>query len=180
MNTHIACLAWGSLVWDPRGLAVSSRWYEDGPNIPVEFARQSGGHRLTLVLGKSFQPVPSLWAWMDNMALNIAIESLRQREGTATKRIGVWKSGDKAPILIPDLPAWAEANRADSVIWTALPPKFQDKDDRIPSVIEALDYLRSLDKEHQKGAEEYVRKAPGQIRTPYREKFEKQLGWLPS
>jgi len=176
---RIACLAWGSLVWDPRDLAVSSPWYEDGPNVPVEFSRQSGGHRLTLVLGKSFQIVPSLWAWMDGTDLNDAIESLCQREGTSTKRIGVWKTGEEAPELIPGLPAWATDKGADSVIWTALPPKFQDEDDRVPSVDEALDYLSSLGREYQRGAEEYVRKAPAQIRTPYRGEFERHLRWFP-
>lgn len=175
----IACLAWGSLVWDSRDLALSSPWYEDGPNVPVEFARQSGGHRLTLVLGQLFQAAPSLWAWMDGEDLDRAIESLRRREGTATRRIGVWRTEEKAPDLIPDLPAWAVAKGADSVIWTALPPKFQDEDGRVPSVDEALEYFRSLDQEYQQGAEEYVRKAPEQIRTPYRAEFERHLGWFP-
>ena len=123
---RVACLAWGSLVWDPRGLALAPPWYEDGPNVPVEFARQSGGHRLTLVLGHSFQVVPSLWAWMDVGDLDDAVESLREREGTVARKIGVWKTGHEAPELIPGLPAWAADKGAASVIWTALPPKFQD------------------------------------------------------
>lgn len=176
---RIACLAWGSLVWDPRGLSVSSPWYKDGPNVPVEYARQSGGHRLTLVLCKSFHIVPSLWAWMDGADLNDAIESLCQREGSSPNRIGVWRIGEGAPELIPGLVAWAKNKGADSVIWTALLPKFQNDDGRVPSVDEALVYLRSLGKDYQPGAEEYVRKTPAQIRTPYRCEFERRLGWLP-
>lgn len=132
MNTRIACLAWGSLVWNPGDLAVSSQWYKDGPNVPVEFARQSGGHRLTLVLDKSFQIAPSLWAWMHTTDLNSAIESLRDREGTKTEKIGVWKTGDDEPELISDLPVWARVKAIDSVIWTALPPRFQKENGRVP------------------------------------------------
>ena len=176
---RIACLAWGSLVWDIRDLAVSSPWYKDGPNIPVEFARQSSGNRLTLVLHKSFQILPSLWAWMVSSSLNEAIESLRNREGTSTKRIGVWQQGEDAPELIPELPTWATENNANSVIWTALPPKYRGEDYRVPSVDEALDYFRSLVNKDQLSAERYVRKAPAQIRTPYRKVFEERLRWFP-
>lgn len=175
----IACLAWGSLVWDPRDLPIASTWYEDGPGVQVEFARQSGGQRLTLVMGASFQAVPSLWAWMDCSKLDDAIEGLRQREGTVARRIGFWSVDDDMPKYIVDLPSWAAEKRADAVIWTALPPKFQGSDERIPSVDEALEYLRSLDDESRQGAEEYVRKTPTQVRTPYRNEFERQLGWFP-
>lgn len=176
---QIACLAWGSLVWNPRDLPITSGWYEDGPDVPVEFARQSGGHRLTLVLGENFQLVPSLWAWMDCSNLDDAIDSLRRREETVAGRIGSWSPGHDAPELIADLPGWAAEKRASAVIWTALPPKFEGSDERIPSIEEALDYLRSLEDERRGGAEEYVRKAPIQVRTPYRIEFERQLGWLP-
>jgi len=46
----IAVIAWGSLVWDPRDLDIEPEWREDGPLLPVEFARFSGRERLTLVL----------------------------------------------------------------------------------------------------------------------------------
>ena len=116
---------------------------------------------------------------MDGSNLHDAIESLRQREGTATKRIGVWRSGDNAPRLIPGLPDWTSARCSDAVISTALPPKFQGDNERIPSVDEVLDYLRSLSEEYRQRAEEYVRKAPSQVRTPYRKEFERHLEWFP-
>lgn len=49
----IAILAWGSLYWDKRTLAIQSEWNEDGPTLPIAFSRISKDGRLTLVIDPS-------------------------------------------------------------------------------------------------------------------------------
>ena len=92
----IACLGWGSLIWDPRTLPVSPRWNEDGPSLPVEFARHSSkSGRVTLVLESGAQPVQTLWASLAVAGLPEAREALRSREETVPQYIGYWSTADR-------------------------------------------------------------------------------------
>lgn len=179
----IGCLGWGSLVWDPRELPVHGRWFEDGPFLPVEFARQSSDGRLTLVLVRGATPVRTLWAPFSVGTVAEAREALRKREGVlesnADAHIAAWVSTamrDSNPV---EIGRWARRLELDAVVWTALSPKFKCENGRIPTVDEAVTYLRELPHEQRRCAERYIRMAPRQVDTLYRRRFEAEFGWTP-
>lgn len=174
----IACLGWGSLVWDPRELPIRSGWFTDGPFVRVEFLRQSKDGRITLVLDASAKPVRALWAQMDTDDLVHARESLRLREGipkiSAATHIGSWSRGEPCPANIIELDAWAHGRGIQHVVWTALPPRFKD---RTPSGDDVLAYLRALGGDERDSAERYIRRAPSQIDTDLRRRIVIELNW---
>lgn len=178
----IACIGWGSLIWDSRTLPIQRYWFQDGPFIPVEFSRQSADGRLTLVIDPSARSVRTLWAKMDNMELGSAIDALRNREGipkSSIDKIGNWSVGDKSPNHIPGLPEWAKSVGVEAVIWTALGPKFNNKNGKVPTAEQAVQYLKTLSGTTLDEAEKYIRNTPVQIDTEYRRRFEAELGWNP-
>jgi hypothetical protein len=177
----IACLGWGSLIWDPRELPVQRHWFADGPLVHVEFARQSRDGRMTLVLVETKIPVRSLWAIMNTTDLVLAKSALRRREGiseeTEDRYIGVWSAGQHSPLLIPRLAEWAAAAGIDHVLWTNLPPKFRGTDTK-PSVEQVIKHLDALKGAHREAAERYLRFVPKQIDTEYRRTIEAALPWI--
>lgn len=47
----IACLGWGSLIWNPGDLKIKTEdWFSGGPILPIEFVRISTDKRVTLVI----------------------------------------------------------------------------------------------------------------------------------
>ena len=108
---RIACLGWGSLVWDPRELPIRRSWFEDGPLIQVEFARKSKDRRITLVLTEQDTLVRSLWALMDCTGTADARKALRAREGVLKEEdIGLLERGDKPPPNRAGLSNWLGAS----------------------------------------------------------------------
>lgn len=179
----IACLGWGSLVWDPRALTIQRHWFTDGPLIKVEFLRQSRDNRITLVLHCSAEPVRSLWALMTVGTLGKAKKALAARECIPDKNlnehIGCWSRGEADPACITGIGAWAASRGVAHIVWTALPPKFQGENDKCPSPEEVVKHLCSLTGPERDNAENYVRRAPAQIDTRYRRQIEAHLGWSP-
>ena len=178
----IACLGWGSLIWQPKNLLIRREWFSDGPFLPIEFARQSQDGRLTLVITETAKPIRTLWALMATENLETAKNSLLVQEGIPIKNLNgsigsitiFEETEDNLKLTIKE---WANRQGLDAVIWTNLTAKFHGKDQREPNLIEAMDYLKSLDANTRSYAEEYIRKTPKQIDTDFRRKFETEFGW---
>src|SRR5450759_3605994 len=172
----IACLGWGSLIWRPGNLLIQRKWFNDGPLLPVEFVRKSDNGRLTLVITETAKPVRTLWALMTTDNIEIAKTSLRIREGISKEklnsRIGSLTVEDEITeginLIIKN---WAISLKLDAVIWTTLPSKFNNLEGQVPTIDEAISYLRSVDINTWETAQEYVRRTPKQIDTEFRRRF---------
>ena len=77
----VAIIGWGSLIWCPGSLRMLGHWRPDGPRLPVEFARISGGARLTLVIFPDARPQPTFWALSQLSEHEETVENLWIREG---------------------------------------------------------------------------------------------------
>jgi len=165
----IVCLGWGSLIWKPASLPVRGEWKDDGPALPLEFARQSKDGRVTLAITSAARTSRTLWCEMDSSDIKAAARSLATREETSLKRIGTWTphvggSDEHAGTV----GSWARARWLTGVVWTALPPRWAGEDGRVPLLRELVDYLRGLAPATLILAAEYIRKAPAQVETNYR------------
>ena len=175
-------IGWGSLVWDPRELSVSSEFSLSGPILPIEFCRVSGNdkppRRLTLVIdddnGVQCQTYVALSAFDD---LEAAKENLRVREGLAhVNGIGFAVKGgassaraiEQHPKAVMAIEAWLAASDFDAVIWTALPNNFAERAGEAFSIEASIRFLEAQPEEHLPRALEYIRKAPVQVKTPVR------------
>lgn len=178
----VAILAWGSLVWDRRNLPITGDWERGGPVLPIEFSRISrSGERagcLTLVIDEQHDAnVPTRFAHSPRTNLDDAIADLRTREGTSSDRIGYVNlvrnterdyARQEHPHACDTIKAWAQAQRLDAVVWTALPSNFGEVAQRPFSVEAAILYLKALTEPAKSHALEYLQKAPPEVVTPVR------------
>jgi len=181
----IGCLGWGSLIWDPRDLPIRGTWFNDGPLLPIEFARESSNGRITLVICDVNYRVRTYWALMELVNLAAARNDLAAREGVKEKdiekSIGFWEaaSGKSYGAAANDIAEWARTRGLDAVVWTNLEIGLKRNRGALPLIDDVLECLRKLPHAQGKLAEEYIRKAPPQIDTEYRRRIAKEFGWLP-
>lgn len=183
-KSAIACIGWGSLIWDPRKLPVRGDWYTDGPLLPVEFARESSDKRITLVICPALQSVRTLWCHLTVQDLETAKYALARREyDKATPawikaNIGYWnRERDMHGMEAGAIADWAKDRGFAGVVWTNLPCKFNSTSGVFPSEDDVLCHLKALRGKERSDAETYVRKVPPQIDTPYRRRITQELGW---
>lgn len=173
-NKKIACIGWGSLIWNPKDLKITGEWFKDGPKLPLEFVRKSKDGRITLVIDTDSTSLQTLWVRMNTNNLGEAILSLKERE--ESDKIEFVKATDTVTDPIKkEIVEWLQMKKIDVAIWTGLGSKFDTN--RRPTLEEVITYLKNLDVTPKKIAEEYIRKAPEQITTAYRKEIERVLGW---
>lgn len=182
----IACIAWGSLIWEPAPLELASPWRPGGPPLPLEFVRDSDdSDELALVLHPAAPLQPTWWAWLAAADIEAAREMLRRRE-KIRPQYPQWVGS--LPHLDPSVhaqeeqrvAAWMRAMGIQAAVWTALPAKFAGVSERAPSAHEALALLDGMAGEQRANAERYVRRIPREIDTLYRRLFADKLGWTPA
>ena len=176
----IACLGWGSLIWSPRTLPVRGIWQTDGPALPVEFSRQANDGRITLAITPGAKPIPVLWAELEVDRIDAAVYELGRREGIPSDdteaHVGLWHpKGTPRHYQADVIGTWGKAKGFEAVVWTALPTGFKHARGTIPTIEEVLAYLCDLTGETRTRAQEYIRRAPEQTRTAYREVIEREL-----
>ena len=178
----IACLAWGSLIWKPGVLPVASAWYDDGPRLPIEFAREGDNGELATVICSGKPEQTAWWAMLDVTDLGQARELLRQREEIDPRHpewVGDTET-DSNGAFGATICAWALGKDLDAVVWTALPPRCEGVDGQAPNEVDAVLYLDGLTGEKREHAEQYVRRVPAVIATQHRAAIERALGWTPA
>ena len=172
----IAVLGWGSLVWDQGDLALRSRWYKDGPELPVEFARISRDRRLTLVIHPGVRLVRTLHAESAYTSLSEARKNLRDREGTNDQNIGYLdlRSGEGHSQLLSEgqlveIRLWAVSKGYTAVIWTDLKSNFEEKEGKSLSYESICIYIESLGQKEYNRVRDYIQNAPSDVMTGYRQ-----------
>jgi len=189
---RVAIIGWGSLIRCPGNLTLGSKWHRGGPEIPIEFARASGGKRLTLIVYPKADPQPTFWALSGCEKLEEAQNELRRREGIGRKHAGwihaiddtgEFRGHDRASPARVHIAEWLRARTdVDAAVWAGLGPEWPaDVEDSfgVYSMQAAISFLKDLQERGiHHGAELYVRHVPPEVDTPLRRAIEKELGWV--
>jgi len=187
-------------------LALTNGWAQGGPKLPIEFSRVSSTRdgALTLVIDlKNGEENPTSFAVSRYMKYDEAIRNLAKREGTIMSRTPYWHIGfiicgsneshSREPGTASSIRDWANGQAKkynfDAVIWTDLPPNFEDESRThkarylhkncakslnvdVPNMkftpAIALAYLHCLKEPGATKACEYLHNTPSQVETPVR------------
>lgn len=180
---RIAILVWGSLFWDPRNLEKTDEWFYDGPVLPIEFARISGGNRLTLVIKPNFDSVTTLYAVSSNDDFTTARKNLQSREDTPNiDNIGFINFENNTQHVRPSnafvieiLRQWNEAKEFDAIIWSDFSPRFTDAIHQPFTLPNVITFLNDLPDAEKVEALKYIRNTPQQITTRFRNSIEQHF-----
>jgi hypothetical protein len=148
---QVAVIAWGSLIWCPGSLQIKSKWFTDGPLLPIEFARISGDGRLTLVIHPGSPKQKTYWALSSSNSLANARLNLQAREkakhlddirSTAVDDHTEGRIDSEIAALIQE---WLKGRRdVNAAVWTGLPSNWLNKRGRQFSLEDAMVCLREL------------------------------------
>jgi len=180
---RIAILVWGSLYWEPRNLTTTNEWFYDGPVLPIEFARISGGNRLTLVIKPTFDNVKTLYVISSFDNFEEARENLREREGTERiNNIGFVDFSNNAQqvrhsnaFMIDILRQWNVDKNFDVILWSDFSPRFTDVTQQKFTPQNVITFIDNLPDEQKRSALQYIRNTPPQITTRFRHGIEQQF-----
>ena len=176
----IAIIGWGSLIWSPGSLVLGSRWFKDGPTLPLEFARISNRDRATLVISEFGSPQRTYWVYASSDNPDSVVSELGRREGTRridfTLSDGTVSQG-RSVQTGSSMSQWLAGHpELHACVWTGLGSNWIEKRGQAFSVEDALKYL--TERPDASEAKEYIQKAPAQIQTPLRQTVRERLGWV--
>jgi len=174
---NVAVIAWGSLIWSPRQLAMSGRWHRNGPRLPIEYLRKSSGGRLTLVIHPGLAAQATYWIRSGLPTLGAACSNLAEREGSSKSAIRSVTSTSPADVddIARSVREWLETHAdIDAAIWTGLLGNLQ-RDDPVAAAVGYLTGLRPGTDAYVR-AKEYVVNTPAQVQTAVRSEMQ-QRGW---
>jgi len=202
---RVGCIAWGSLLWDPRSLPLAAPFRREGPTLPIEFSRVALDGRVTLVIDPGAEPIRTWWAPLAVDTVADGIAELARREGVAAERVADWIGVERRAIAraagVADgvgvgrdaanaggagiataatraaIAQWLASRSLDAILWTALPVRRPDGRFERPDGPELVAHLERLEGAARARAEQYIRRAPTPLRTPNRRLFEATFGW---